>query len=104
MGLQEVGGLSDLAQDSWCVKEGTLAGKPFIFFCCSPPDSFRGSAVGIPLDMLKEVINVQVLATGILLTLRRGGAREFVASLHLPHTQREDCMPLNPKSFRTYVA
>ena len=92
LGFQEVGSLSDVNSDSWCLKECTLAGKEYAFFCTSPPDAFRGSAVGIPVHRLCDVINVQPLSTGIMVTLKHAGAREFVASLHLPHTQRDDCM------------
>ena len=36
--------------------------------------------------------DVKPLLTGLAVTLRHGGRKEFVISLHLPHRQRQDCL------------
>ena len=90
--FQEVGGLKDLPLQGWDQKETRLGKSSFMTFYCSPPDSFRGTVVGIPLGDLQHVIKVVPLQTGLAVVIQRGGCKEFIISLHLPHRQRKDCL------------
>ena len=38
------------------------------------------------------MVDVKPLLTGLAVTLQQGGCKQFVISLHLPHSQRRDCM------------
>ena len=61
-----------------------------MFFVCSPKDSFRGQAIGIPLERVHQVRKVEVLSAGLALHLKNASISYFLLSAHLPHTQRED--------------
>ena len=91
-GLQELGGLAGLGPSDWVLEECHLANKSYSVFCASPPDCFRGTAVAIPTARMVDLHSVHVLSAGILVVLRNSKSREFVCTLHLPHSQRDDCM------------
>ena len=87
--LQEVGGCDEL-KAPWISQEVALAGRRMMFYLSSPKDSFRGQAIGIPLERVDQVRKVQVLSAGLAVHLKHASVSNFLLSAHLPHTQRED--------------
>ena len=59
---------------------------------CQPVACHRGSAICFPKLMVHELLNVHVLYAGMALEFRRAGCKQFIISLHLPHSQRTDCI------------
>ena len=89
--LQELGGL-DFSEQTWKTQEIDLGGRHMLFYLASPVNSFRGQAVGIPLDMANRVTEVRIFSAGLALRLKQSGIQSFLISMHLPHSQREDCL------------
>ena len=48
--------------------------------------------MGIPLTLAHRVTEVQILPAGLALKLKHAGIQTLLISMHLPHTQREDCL------------
>ena len=90
MGLQELGGQSDL-QPPWQVLEAKLDGT-WGFYTCNPPLAFRAVSLGLHPRHIPFVEKVSPLSCGVAVTLRKAGIRTFVVSAHLPHSHRADCL------------
>ena len=96
LALQELGGLGQI--ENWAPFEVTLGQQNFTFFGATPQDAFRGVGVGIPTTKASQVRKVHALSAGLAVQTQNAGAKEFVISLHLPHSQRPDAMEVTQRS------
>ena len=92
--LQELGGLPVRcpSHDTILHHEIRLAGRSFTFFYCDPSHSFRGSAIGVPSDWVHRIDLKTTFSTGLGVTLKHQGVRQFLMTAHLPHDLRADCL------------
>ena len=90
IGLQELGGQSDLAQP-WDTLEANFDGI-WSLYASNPPLAFRSVAVGLHNKHTPFVEKVTPLSCGIAVTLKKDSCRTFIISAHLPHKQRSDCL------------
>ena len=89
--LQELGGEGE-ACAPWDKITLNLGRQEFTAFVGNPPAGFRAQAVCLSDDLVPFVERVELLNAGLLVVVKRQGARIFLVSLHLPHAQREDCI------------
>ena len=92
--LQELGGLPSRCPSHDTIRHHGLhlAGRSFTFFYCDPSHSFRGSAIGVPSDWVHKIDHKTTFSTGLGVTLKNQGVRQFLMTAHLPHDLRADCL------------
>ena len=54
----------------WILEACRIGQAMYAVFWAKPADSFRGSAIAIPLGRISDLLSVKVLSTGLLVILQ----------------------------------
>ena len=88
--LQELGGQSGLATGHTVTKDLTLNGVEYVVYVHNSPKAHLNTAILVNSELNPSTPQFTPLPAGLFLQLRLGTAPFALASLHLPHDQRED--------------
>ena len=88
--LQELGGLGGLPEGEVETIKHKIGGAQYVVYALNAAKSFRCTAVALREDVPVQDLKVETTPIGPLVSLRLQGRRFHVASLHWPHSLRED--------------